>query len=63
MKLKIDGQALLDGIKLGVAFIDAFNEVFDNSPIQEQPDPSVPYYSYFEVVDEKPKQLPEGNTQ
>ena len=59
MKLKIDGQALLDGMKLGIAFINAFNDVFDKSAIQEQPDPDSPYYSDFEVVDDKPKQLPE----
>jgi hypothetical protein len=59
MKLKIDAKALLDGMKLGFDFINAFNEVFDKSPIQEQTDPNAPYYSDFEVVDDKQKQLPE----
>jgi len=51
---------IIDGMIMGIEFVDAVCAIYDNQENEEQPEQqSAPYFSDFEVVDETPKQLPE----
>lgn len=56
---KIILTELLNGFLMGIEIIDAISTIYGNQENQEEQhkEESTPYFSDFEVVDEKPKEL------